>query len=155
MKIVHTEVFTIDELSDKAKEKAREWYTEGLDYNWWEAVYEDARNIGNILGFFNMEINFSGFWSQGDGASFAATWSPPKAPVKAIKAECPRDEKLHAIARDVWEIVRKMTRDERADSWAITNRRGTHEGNMSCYREDLRATLPAGSTRTSTPSGTT
>ena len=37
MKTVKTIVYTLDELSDEAKEKAREWCREGaLDYGWWE-----------------------------------------------------------------------------------------------------------------------
>lgn len=47
MKIIETKVFTFDELSDKAKEKARDWYREGaFDDRWYDQVYEDAENIG-------------------------------------------------------------------------------------------------------------
>lgn len=53
MKIIETVVYEFDELSDKAKEKAREWYRDGaLDYEWWESTYEDAERIGlKITGF--------------------------------------------------------------------------------------------------------
>lgn len=46
-------VFKFSELSDRAKEKARDGYREGaLDYEWWDTVYEDAKNIGlKITGF--------------------------------------------------------------------------------------------------------
>ena len=44
-------VFKFNELDDKAKEKAREWYREGaLNYDWWDSVYEDAERIAEILG---------------------------------------------------------------------------------------------------------
>lgn len=48
-----TTVYQFDELSDKAKERAREWYrTWALDYEWWESVYEDAAQVGlKITGF--------------------------------------------------------------------------------------------------------
>ena len=36
-------VYQFDELSDSAKEKARDWYRLGaMDYEWWDYVYEDA-----------------------------------------------------------------------------------------------------------------
>lgn len=48
-----TLVYQFDELNDKAKERAREWYRAGaLDYEWWESVYEDAAQVGlKITGF--------------------------------------------------------------------------------------------------------
>ena len=48
-----TTVYQFDELSDKAKEKAREWYRSGaLEYEWWESTYEDAAQVGlKITGF--------------------------------------------------------------------------------------------------------
>lgn len=46
-------IYTFDELSEQAKEKARTWWREGaLDYDWWEFIYEDAESIGlKIKGF--------------------------------------------------------------------------------------------------------
>jgi hypothetical protein len=35
--------YKFDELSDRAKDTARDWWRQGaLDYGWWESVYEDA-----------------------------------------------------------------------------------------------------------------
>ena len=51
MRIVETKVYTFDELSDEAKQKAIEHWREGyLDYDWWDAVYEDADQCAKILG---------------------------------------------------------------------------------------------------------
>lgn len=79
-------VFTYNQLSEKAKERACEWYqqyvfSESCD---WEFVYEYVAEIGAALGieigtttekrgdrsFTHLQIYFSGFCSQGDGASF-------------------------------------------------------------------------------------
>ena len=50
-RIVETTVFTIDELSDAAKEKARIWYRDqGLHDEWYDFVYEDFETICRILG---------------------------------------------------------------------------------------------------------
>jgi hypothetical protein len=53
MREITTKVYTFDELNDKAKEKARDWYREGAGFEaWWEFVYSDAENVGlKITGF--------------------------------------------------------------------------------------------------------
>jgi hypothetical protein len=56
MKTIETIVFEFSELSDDAKEKARDWYREGaLDYDWWESTYEDARRIGLRITAFDLD----------------------------------------------------------------------------------------------------
>jgi len=62
--------FSYRELSAKAQQKAREWFCETLDYEWWEHVYDMAKQDGVERGFEIEDIRFSGFWSQGDGASW-------------------------------------------------------------------------------------
>jgi hypothetical protein len=69
-KVIEVEVFKYDELSDSAKQKARDWYIEGMDYEWWEGTYEMAKEDGKEKGFYIDKIFFSGFCSQGDGASW-------------------------------------------------------------------------------------
>lgn len=59
-----------NELSATAQERVREQYINSLDYEWWDCVYEDAIENGKELGFYIDKIYFSGFWSQGDGASW-------------------------------------------------------------------------------------
>lgn len=62
--------FSYQELSARAQEKARHWFSESLDYEWWEDTYEHAKQEGPKRGFDIEDIRFSGFWSQGDGASW-------------------------------------------------------------------------------------
>ena len=50
-RIIETVVYTIDELSDKAKESAQCWYRQhGLHDEWYDFVYEDFQAICRILG---------------------------------------------------------------------------------------------------------
>jgi hypothetical protein len=65
--------FSYKELSDKAQQKAREWFSESLDHEWWEHIYEHAKQSGTERGFEIEDIRFSGFWSQGDGASWTGS----------------------------------------------------------------------------------
>lgn len=69
-KVIEVEVFKYAELSDSAKQKARNWYIDGMDYEWWDSVYEMAIEDGKEKGFYIDKIYFSGFYSQGDGASW-------------------------------------------------------------------------------------
>lgn len=59
------------DLNNKAKEKAyQKWLNNALWDDWWDSVFEDAKEEGGKVGFCINEIFFSGFWSQGDGASW-------------------------------------------------------------------------------------
>lgn len=85
-RVISTTVYLSDELSESARKKARAWYCEGgLEYEWYDAVYEDFTLICNILGvrlktriftttggrsYEKACIWFSGFCCQGDGACF-------------------------------------------------------------------------------------
>lgn len=67
------EAYTFQQLDDAGKERARDNYrTSGLDYDWWDHIYEEWHEELREMGFSNPEISFSGFASQGDGASFTA-----------------------------------------------------------------------------------
>ena len=97
-------IYTFDELSDEAKERAiNDWNAEGLEYDWWEFVYSDAKEIGRLLGVTDMDINFSGFWSQGDGACFTGRYAYRKGSVREIKDYAPMDLELHRIAEALFK----------------------------------------------------
>lgn len=67
-------VYKFNELEGRAKENARnkliEWAT---DHEWWDAGYANAKEDGAKRGFDIEDIRFSGFWSQGDGASWTGS----------------------------------------------------------------------------------
>jgi hypothetical protein len=108
MKTISTKVYTFDELSDTAKDKAREWYREcGFGYDWYDSVYDDAKTIGKILGITIDKIYFSGFSSQGDGACFEGRYEYAKHSVKLVKEYAPQDTTLHKIAEGLARIQRK------------------------------------------------
>ncbi len=111
-----TEVFFFDELSDKAKERARDWYRQGIDYEWWDCVYSNIQDAAQCLGITfstravplmngktcqELEIYFSGFYHQGSGSSFAGTWRAKDTDADKLNAEFPSDPALHAIAAEL------------------------------------------------------
>ena len=120
--VIEIKVYTIDELSDAAKENARIWYRDqGLHDEWYDFVYEDFGTICGILGVTlattavrlygggtrdKPQVWFTGFWNQGDGASFAGRYSHAKGAAEAIRAHAPKDEELHRIADALKEVQR-------------------------------------------------
>jgi len=108
MRIKQEMVYTFDELSESAKERARTWYREGaFDYEWYEATVEGAKECLAHAGFTVDRIYFSGFSSQGDGACFEGTWAAGNTlPVKAMKQHAPQDKKLHEIAGRMRDLAK-------------------------------------------------
>ena len=122
-RIIETTVYTIDELSDEAKDAARCWYRQaGIHDEWYDFVYEDFETICEILGVTlattpvrlygggtreKPQIFWSGFASQGDGASFAGRYSYARGAARAIRAHAPQDTELHRIADELQAIQRR------------------------------------------------
>lgn len=108
---VTRKLYQFDELSDEAKEKAREWYREAssYDFNDFHADYviDDAKRIGALMGIEIDKVYYSGFWSQGDGACFEGSYAYKKGSVKAVKAEAPNDKDLHEIAETLADIQKR------------------------------------------------
>ena len=107
MRTVEYNLYQFDELSDSAKERAREWYRTTIDYEWWDFIFDDAKEIGQILGIDISEICFSGFWSQGDGAQFTGDYEYRKGASKKVRQYAPQDKELHRIADELQEIQRR------------------------------------------------
>lgn len=143
--VIETTVYRLAELSDEAKDKARAWYREsGFDYDWYDTVYEDFQQIAEILGIDLKTrtvrlmgggsrqkpcIFFSGFWSQGDGASFEGNYSYRKNASASILAYAPQDTTLHGIADALQSVQRRNFYQLRAEA--------THRGHY--YHEHCMA----------------
>ncbi len=113
MRIVETPVYDFTELPDAAKDKARAWFRETIDDDWWDSVYDDFERICPILGVTLATttvrlmgggtrqkpcIWFSGFWSQGDGACFEGRYAYAPRASRRIRDYAPQDTELHRIA---------------------------------------------------------
>jgi hypothetical protein len=58
-------------VSEELKQELLERYHDiNVDHEWWDYVYDDFRVDMTTKGIHVEDINFSGFWSQGDGACF-------------------------------------------------------------------------------------
>lgn len=121
--VIETTVYTFDELDERAQERARDWYREGMpNEDWHEFIFDDFERICEILGVDLATrpvrlygggtcqkscIWFSGFASQGDGACFEGSYSYRKGAARAIRAYAPRDQSLAAIADQLQQLQRK------------------------------------------------
>lgn len=109
MQTITTEVFNLNELSDSAKERARNWYRQATDSDnyWSESVIEDAKEIGKLLGIEIKNIYWSGFCHQGQGACFEGNFYAFNLKPGAVKEYAPQDAELHRIAAE-FEIAAGM-----------------------------------------------
>jgi hypothetical protein len=104
------DLYKFEELSAEAKQNAINAYE--LDYEWWDGCYEMWQEKLEALGYDDVKINFSGFWSSGDGASFTGRvnvekWIEVNEPVKykrilkLLKADA-IEVSSNKIVRDRW-----------------------------------------------------
>ena len=109
-------LYQYDELpTDEAREKAREWYRNASqdDTYWSEAVTDRfvticeaiGIDLDNMRGTKRHAIYWSGFWSQGDGASFAGSY----------RAKPDAGEAIRAITNDEGEDEPRRIADALAD----------------------------------------
>ena len=97
------ETYGIEELEGSARKNALEWLREGLDYDWWKYVYEDAKKCASILGIEIDKIYSSGFSSPGDGACFDGNYAYRKGWKKALKdyVNVPEIERIGQALQDL------------------------------------------------------
>ena len=136
-----------DELSDKAKAKARDWLREANDkygdMAYQEHVFYDAEEIAERLGVtFNRQtpgdarsqpaIWYSGFSCQGDGACFEGRYAYAENAPARIRDHAPQDATLHAIA-DELDALQSM----HGNKIAATVRHSGHYSHSGCTDIDV------------------
>lgn len=108
----------LNELSSEVREKVIEAfrYADVEVDGWYDGVYEDVKNIAPLLGIDLVRPNgrvmifFSGFSSQGDGASFRGDYTPHATAVEDITLHAPEDTTLLEIARELtaFQVAMRM-----------------------------------------------
>ena len=91
--------YSFNELSDEAKQVA--FYNNSEInvecWDWYDSTKDDFHTILELIGFYNIDSSFCGFYSQVDGASFSADYRYKKGCLKAVKQHAPNDAELHSI----------------------------------------------------------
>jgi len=142
--------FKFSELSNEAKEKARQDYisSDYPGYDWWDGVYEDAVRMGALMGinistthnassrkghpgYKTIDISFSGFWSQGDGASFEGNYDFVPDAVAKVKSETNDDELIRiASSLSTLQLTRRLLGLEPFTATISTSGRYSHSNTM-------------------------
>lgn len=117
-------LYRFNELSDKAKARARTWYRDASagDNYFAEPVIEKAVCMAGIIGIDiqthavklrngttrrDPSIWWSGFYSQGDGASFEGSYLYRKGAHRRIREEAPTDTELHRITDELCSVQKR------------------------------------------------
>ena len=147
--------YTFDELSDEAKDEARdaERYSEGyLEHEWWKGVYQDANYFAKRLGldigqtvarrygkgaYTHVNINFSGFSSQGDGACFTGRYEYNPKAIEEVTAECDDAELIRiATALTSMQLTQRLLGREYFGATIKTSGNYSHSHSMNCDVDD-------------------
>ena len=141
-----TTVYQFDELDDKAKERAREWYRAGaLDYEWWESVYEDAAQVGlKITGFdlgrgqsIDGELTMSAMESV---SNILTTHGEDCDTYKLASRYYPQLLALDIEEEDkAQQLEEEYTRELKEEYWHMLNREMEYLLSDECVDETIRA----------------
>ncbi|WP_267347113.1 antitoxin of toxin-antitoxin stability system [Sphingomonas sp. GM_Shp_2] len=120
---VVTQVFRIEELAASAQATARDWARQHIvSDDWFDPVINDFATVCSIIGVDLAarsvrlygggtrqvpRIHFSGFASQGDGASFEGNYRYARRSAAKVRAHAPTDFELHRIADALSAIQRR------------------------------------------------
>lgn len=86
--VIERLAYQYDELDPKVQERVIEDFgRQATEHDWWEHVTESSTDFLVLLGFADVDIAFSGFWSQGDGASFTGYWNSEFVKIDEARAE--------------------------------------------------------------------
>lgn len=93
MRKAQTDVYQYNELSEEAKEKARDWFLEGCfdDGVWFEHIIEEAVEFAEHIGFnvHGDKIYFSAPDESGSNCGFSASWLASRVDVDPILEDVP------------------------------------------------------------------
>jgi len=90
------------EVQNEIIEKNRDILTENRD--WYDFTVTDFEEILENIGFYNIKCYFSGFYSQGDGASFEASYGYQKGCLSLVKSYAPNDKELHYLVEQIQKL---------------------------------------------------
>jgi hypothetical protein len=119
MKTKEITVYSLQDLEGRARERALDNLRENQfsDSSWYESVIDDAVRIAKLFGL-DLEsrswTNSYGFkgkspsvyfdTDRGRFCSFEGSYQYKKGALKAVKMECPKDEKLHHLVKDLQDV---------------------------------------------------
>jgi hypothetical protein len=139
---VKYQVAKFNELNDKQKSKVLDNYRDiNTDYDFLSYYITEYAHDLEILGFSNVNINYSISYSQGDGACFSGDYTPPKNKTEAKKRlkdfKCNSGMPNFRILAE--ELLLMNFKGIQLDDLSIQahNSRYSHSNTVSCENNDL------------------
>ena len=108
---IEVEVFTFAELSDNAKEHAREWYRQGIEFDATDTIECVILDAAKLLGITidrprGRRTGYAIDWDTNPiGAAFVGSWRASDVKPGAIQKEWPKESTLHVIAADLEAVA--------------------------------------------------
>ena len=127
MREVHVTLYQLAELPDeKAKARARDYIREQVDNDDFDSEVEDCVEIAQFLGFSEVELLYSGFYTQGSGACLVGRWYACNVRLDLLKNHAPTDEALQRIGDEIDAIAKAHPH-----LWFKTQHRGYYRHSYS------------------------
>ena len=133
-----------NDLSDTEKAEVRAQYEP--DYEWWDYVYDNAKEDAHQYGFRIDDICFSGFYSQGDGASWTGnvdlvTW------LEKHRPDCAKATVMVELMTQDWvdpkaNVIRLSSHYAHSNTMQVTDCATYWDG--ACYDVELDGKLVGG-----------
>ena len=108
---IEVEVFTFAELSDAAKEHAREWFRQGIQFDANDTIECTILDAAKLLGITidrprGQRTGYAIDWDTNPvGAAFVGSWRASDVKPGAIQKEWPKESTLHVIAADLEAVA--------------------------------------------------
>lgn len=133
------ELPTFEQLTPEEQAKVIENYHDiNTEHDWFETVYDDAKSIASLMNIEIEKINFSGFSSQGDGATFASVFEGKIDCFDLVKQYAPKDVILSGIA-EAWEEISKRFIAEHGKGFHGFTKIEGHYSHSQCNRVVVKA----------------
>lgn len=115
-------LYEFDELSDTAKDRAREWFRGCKNANDYDGVRDDVVAVLELLGVtlkthavrlmngttrYEPNVWWQVGYMQSDGACFEGTYAYRRGAHRLVREHAPEDARLHAIADALLNVQRK------------------------------------------------
>ena len=126
MREMNVTVYSFDELSEEAQERAlNELRPVDIEPYWYEDTFDTIRTAGKLLG-----LEIDGIYFDTDSyCIFDAYYRYARGAVKAVRNEFPRMTDLHEVARDLQALQRRYFYSLRCN---VASQRDTNS--YQCFR---------------------
>ncbi len=122
------EVGTIEEWKEKDKKVYEKIIEESrhtnVDHDWWKFTVDQFKKELEALGFSNTDVRFTGFWFQGDGASFTGDWDSAK--MLAVKELKEKEIELSDWAVELRRVLKGNLKELKAKYATFSIKRTSH-----------------------------